>query len=348
MNKQALVTGGHRYEHNLLNIIREIATVDVKTNELWLRGYRKCIALIVNVKYLFKLKKYDAVIFNSSDCVYWIFLLPLIRLFYRNIQVISTHHHYIYLQLTGVKKVFYYVFEHLFLKFSTALIIPSPYILQIVKQEFPKKKIYYLQIPFKKRQNMAVIPTPTIGNLLFMGTIEERKGLKYLIESLIYLTQNHICYSLTIVGKVVDLQYYNHLLLLIKEHNLNVMFKGFVTEEEKEGILTTADVFVFPSLLEGFGIVIVEAMSYGLPVVAFDNSAMPYTIKDGYNGSLCKTGDSKLFADKITHIITNRELRATLSQGAFDTFESAKDTDSFIKDVYKFLEAIENTRQNAY
>ena len=69
-----------------------------------------------------------------------------------------------------------------------------------------------------------------------------------------------------------------------------VAFTGYVPEAEKADHFNLADVFVFPSALEGFGLAVGEAMSSGLPVVASDRGSIPELLVDGEGGFLVRSG----------------------------------------------------------
>ena len=66
-----------------------------------------------------------------------------------------------------------------------------------------------------------------------------------------------------VVGKVVDEIYFENMKQIVEEYKLDVTFHGFVSLEQKERLYASADIFVFPSLLEGYGMVLMEAMGYG-------------------------------------------------------------------------------------
>lgn len=68
--------------------------------------------------------------------------------------------------------------------------------------------------------------------------------------------------------------------------------------------------FVFPSIWEGFGIVLAEAASYGLPIVTTDARAIPYLIKDGVNGILIPPGNVEHLANAIDMLAKYPDLRA--------------------------------------
>ncbi len=106
--------------------------------------------------------------------------------------------------------------------------------------------------------------------LLYMGTLQPRKNLPFFIEAFAKLKQQIPDLKLVIAGNLkahnVDLQIENKIKQLSLENE--VIFPGFIDEDDKAAIFALAHVFVFPSLYEGFGIPILEAMSQGVPVVA--------------------------------------------------------------------------------
>ena len=147
---------------------------------------------------------------------------------------------------------------------------------------------------------------------------------------------------INIVGEMVDNNYYRNLLDKVAFYKLqkNVIFHGRVSSKALHDLLMTAELFVFPSLLEGYGMVLMEAMSYEIPVIAFNNSAMPYTIKDGFNGFLAKNKDTEDFKRLIKKVICNHDLRSCLSKGALLTFKNSRRNSDFINDVKKFISTL--------
>ena len=83
--------------------------------------------------------------------------------------------------------------------------------------------------------------------------------------------------------------------------------------------------------------VIIEAMSYGIPVIAFDNSAMPYTIKNGYNGLLIKNKNIHELADRMQTVFIDKNLREKLSIGALETYNRARSLNDLDKDISLFI-----------
>lgn len=93
-----------------------------------------------------------------------------------------------------------------------------------------------------------------------------------------------------------------------------VTLTGYVPESEKADHFNLADVFVFPSSLEGFGLAVGEAMSSGLPVVASDRGSIPELVLDGEGGFLCDPARPAQFATALIRLLRDAPLRA--KQGA--------------------------------
>jgi len=241
--------------------------------------------------------------------------------------------------MKGTKREVFKFFGLSFLKLATYIIIPSPYVLGKTKELLPKSKINYIETAFKENICRNVGNNINNGELLYIGTIEYRKGLHLLLDSLSLLKDESINFRLNIVGAIVDVNYYNQLLERVALYGLEnyVVFHGRVSSEILQQFLLTSELFVFPSLLEGYGMVIMEAMSFGIPVIAFNNSAMPFTIKDGYNGFLAKNENVEDFKILIHRVISNPILRNKLSNGAIKTFEKSRKESDFIRDVQNII-----------
>ena len=93
-----------------------------------------------------------------------------------------------------------------------------------------------------------------------------------------------------------------------------VVFTGYVPEAEKADHFNLADLFVFPSALEGFGLAVVEAMSSGLAVVASDRGSIPELLVDGQGGFLCDPAHPGEFTEALVRLLRDPAMRA--KQGA--------------------------------
>ncbi|ERI94316.1 glycosyltransferase, group 1 family protein [Clostridiales bacterium oral taxon 876 str. F0540] len=116
--------------------------------------------------------------------------------------------------------------------------------------------------------------------LLMVGINYKYKNLHRVIEAYNKI-KNTIDTKLVIVGNY-KVAYGRELIKLTQELNLenNVLFLGYVSREEKEMLYKAANMFIYPSLYEGFGIPVLEAMSNGVPVACSNSSSLPEVAKD--------------------------------------------------------------------
>lgn len=145
-----------------------------------------------------------------------------------------------------------------------------------------------------------------------MGTIANVfpiKGLEYFIESLRLLRGKRDFIMGMIVGKFSEEdQYYRRLRSLIEKYNLstNIIFTGF--KKNVFPYILAMDVFVLPSVSEGLGIVLLEAMATEKPIVAFRLGGIPEIVKDGESGILVKPKDIRAMSDAILYLINNKDV----------------------------------------
>jgi glycosyltransferase involved in cell wall biosynthesis len=95
-----------------------------------------------------------------------------------------------------------------------------------------------------------------------------------------------------------------------------VKLLGFVEHEDMPVLYNLAEVYVYPSLYEGFGLPVLEAMQCGCPVVASDATSIPEVAGDA--AVLVNALDSKALADAICRVITDMELRKKLVDSGFE------------------------------
>jgi glycosyltransferase involved in cell wall biosynthesis len=149
--------------------------------------------------------------------------------------------------------------------------------------------------------------------LLFVGRIDERKGLRFLIDafSLVQKTRSDIILHIVGDGKGRD-----KLAKYCQEHALRVVFHGFLQDRELAQLSTKVTVQVVPSVFEGFGMVVLEAMANKIPVIGTNVDGIRGLIKDGYNGLLVNYGDINTLSDKILQLFNNPDLCLALSTNA--------------------------------
>lgn len=148
----------------------------------------------------------------------------------------------------------------------------------------------------------------TKPNILYIGRLEKRKGVKYLLQAFNILRQTSPQVELNIVGDGPDRQ---KLQQLVKQLGLrNVHFLGYVDEEEKLRLLKSAMVFCSPAIFgESFGIVLLEALAVGVPIVAGNNPGYTAVLKERGSIGLVNPKDSVDFARKLSLLLNDQELR---------------------------------------
>lgn len=345
-SNSAPITGGQVYDSLLYKTIQNISSLEIEFCEsrTYPSGinFTKLIVPFIELKMFRRIKGKKACFCSSSLAYRNLILLIMVRVFLPRVKVYVIHHHYQHEVLSGLKGRLFRFFELLFLKISTSIIIPSPYVLERTKQLLPKKTVNYIEICFAENEDSSQIKNIPNREFLYIGTIEPRKGLHLMLDSFFLLKKDIQDFIINIVGSIVDNEYYLKLLEKVELYGLEkqVVFHGRVSSEILRNLLRTAELFVFPSLLEGYGMVLIEAMSYGIPVIAFNNSAMPFTIKDGTNGFLAKNEDAKDFERLIEKVICNPSLRNHLSEGALKTYYNSRRETDFIIDVKEFVSMI--------
>jgi len=170
--------------------------------------------------------------------------------------------------------------------------------------------------------------------ILFVGRIEQIKGIDVLLRALALMfrrlpeLQSDVC--LLVVGGALDpgddapeTEKILELRRLVHEHRMeaNVAFVGSRGQEELALYYAAADLCAVPSLTESFGLVALEAMACGTPVVGTRVGGLQTVIEHGESGLLVPAGDYQALADAMAQVLTDARLRMHLAHGARDRAE---------------------------
>ncbi len=151
-----------------------------------------------------------------------------------------------------------------------------------------------------------------------LGTVANlfpRKGLEFLVQAVGELKADYPDIVLVIVGKG-DPHYEQHLKQQAKQLNIinNVVFAGF--QPHPELFISRFDIFVLPSILEGFGIVLLEAMSLSKPIVASRVGGIPEIVEHEKTGLLVKPADAKDLYQALLTLLNDPEKRKRMGNAA--------------------------------
>ena len=157
--------------------------------------------------------------------------------------------------------------------------------------------------------------------LLYLGGLLQRKNLPLLLQALRLVRQEHQDVVLLLVGRGEGEAGLRRLTGQLELADC-VRFAGFVPEDEKIAWYNLADVFVFPSKLEGFGLAPAEAMSCAKPVVASRAGALPEVVANGETGVLCDSDDPVDFANAIGRLLEEPALARQMGESGRERVES--------------------------
>ena len=148
---------------------------------------------------------------------------------------------------------------------------------------------------------------------------EQQKGIDHVLKAVSRLKRQLPDVRYRIVGHGSDLQ---RLEGIARDLGIDdrVEFLGVVNDLELAEIYSSCDVFVLPSGQEGFGMVFIEAMAAGKPVIAARAGAIPEVVVDGQTGLLVGYGDDAALADAIARLFADPELRSRLGSAGRQRF----------------------------
>lgn len=168
----------------------------------------------------------------------------------------------------------------------------------LVEEGVPSEKVTVIPLGFDANSVSFENESESINNrplrLLYAGRITQRKGIKYLLDAIKCFNKKDV--ELHIIGNVYgDGREF-------EKHKDHYQYTPGISQLQLYKKYKDYDVLVFPSLLEGFGLVTIEAMGAGLPVITTANTNATEVLQHGLNGYLVPIRDSKAIVDAITRI----------------------------------------------
>ncbi|QEM11992.1 glycosyltransferase family 4 protein [Mucilaginibacter rubeus] len=204
--------------------------------------------------------------------------------------------------------------------------------------EAKRNVIVPLGVPDEYPQNLAALQTdlPEI-KILFVGLLNSTKGEGVLLEAVHQLHEQGYKIQLQIAGKFESEEYREAFFADVKKYGVenNVEYLGIIKGKEKEKAFCNADIFCFPSYFvsESFGVVLLEAMQYKLPIVATRWRGIQSIVEDGKSGYLVDIKNATQVAAKIKILIDDPEFRKTMGDYSREVFLQKYTIEKYIENL---------------
>lgn len=289
--------------------------------------------LFSTIKTLIK-NRYDlcyVTITSNGTAFYKDFFVVAILIIFRKKILLHFHNKGVE-QGTKANKINRYLYKFVLKGKKIRIILLSPFLYYDVKQYVSQKSVYYCGNGIPAFSGALPATTEMKGpvRLLFLSNMMVAKGVFVLLEACARLKEKNISFECHFVGDWLDItETFFH--QKVKDLNLsnNVFAYGKKYDQEKNTFYQQSDIFVFPTLNEAFGLVLLEAMQFNLPVVASDEGGIPDVVLNNKTGYIVRKNDPDELADKLITLIGNPLLRQTMGLAGKKRFEENFTLDKF-------------------
>lgn len=154
--------------------------------------------------------------------------------------------------------------------------------------------------------------------ILYAGTLIPRKGVKHLVNAFAQIAADFPQAHLILVGRAANLAYTHAVQQQVHGLELTdrIQFVPHLPQTELAQHMAQALVFVLPSLSEGLGLVVIEAMATGTPVIGSEIEGIPDMVQEGSNGFLVTPGDETALAERLRWFLTHPEEASAMGDRA--------------------------------
>jgi glycosyltransferase involved in cell wall biosynthesis len=180
--------------------------------------------------------------------------------------------------------------------------------------------------------------------ILYVGILGESKGVMVLLEAIRILAQDREDFTVRLMGQFTSAAFERAARDFCREHSLGdvVSFLGPLAGASKWDRFRRSDILCFPSFFESesFGNVAVEAMMFGLPVVATHWRGIPDVVDDGVTGIVIPVHDVAALADALEKLIEDPELRSALGKNGRQKYLQEYTIDKHIGRLEEFIQSV--------
>ena len=174
--------------------------------------------------------------------------------------------------------------------------------------------------------------------LLYIGAIEPRRNATFLLDILKKVKDDGLQVTLVLIGKYKDAEYREIFENKIEDYNLSdsIYYVERVEQKYLSFVYKHCDIFLLPTIYDIYGMVLLEAMYYGIPTLTTLNGGSNMMIKDGENGYVFECFDLKSWTDRIKKLAKDKQLSEDMGKKAHDTIINGFTWDALAD---KFIEA---------
>src|SRR5258708_6808071 len=187
---------------------------------------------------------------------------------------------------------------------------------ELIKVGIPAKNIQIINHGVVIQKPRVMPKKEKTNTIIFLGAISKDKGIGDVLETFRELSKKGK-YKYWIVGRSSDM-YRKLIKSSARKFGFanDLTYFGFVDEKKKSELLAKAHLLINPSLLEGWGLVNIEANSMGTPVVAYNSPGLIDSVKNDLSGMICKENNPRELSKLVFKILENKNLYKKLQNGA--------------------------------
>lgn len=218
--------------------------------------------------------------------------------------------------LIGITGYLLEPFFYLFYKKVPFMVGSSSAKEEVIKVGIPEKNVSVVHHGVILDLPKAMPKKEKVKTIVYLGALAKDKGIEDALKafSLIDQTGN---FQYWVIGRagadyLVKLEQVADNLGISRK----IRFWGFVSQKKKFDLLARAYMMLNPSLLEGWGLVNIEANSVGLPVIAYNSPGLTDSVKDGETGLICNTNTPEVLASNASKLMRDAKLYKKLEKGA--------------------------------
>lgn len=340
------VSGGYLYDRKLLEYLQnqdeEIELISLKN-----RGYLKAL-FNFRIPAELRGRQFDVLIQDELIHPSMLWVNRKLKSVF-GCQVVSLVHLFnSYRPVPLYQRYFFRLVEKQYLKHIDALILNSQSTLGQAQQLIRKRLPPYIVAPpcgdnFGDPATSRSEKSPDTLKLLYVGNIIRQKGLHVLLQGFEKLKLPGL--SLTVVGRAeLEPDYALEQQAFVKNHDLSgkVSFLGVLGADALADVYREHDVFIMPSVNEAYGIVYLEAMQFGLPVIGTNTGGGREVIQEEHNGYLIAPEDTTRLAEIIQHLASHPEHLRNLSANARHSYLVHPKWQDSCQKIHIFLQDLVN------